>query len=272
MAKIKRSKLASVNVKKTDDVLIDFGATHFFFHSTKYFSTYRNIQEEDVQSASGISRIVGAGQVFIPIDGGMYFEAFHAPEFGENILSVWKLSRFLELEFDSDESGERGFCCITSKGTRKVVFRTDEVEGLYKMSVPKRIPDSTPSTATFCASMNDSPNHHCIVCTQAVTAQDNNRRTSILHDNLPLHWHFRTGHPNPNRYSRLAQTSPDVPFFPRSTLDQLFCIVRYYRANRERPDGPLCYQLLTVRVCHSNSYILTYQDHSCPHYPAPSTL
>lgn len=67
MAKIKRSKLASINNVKTEDVLIDSGAANFFFHSFKYFKNYRKIKEEDVQSASGISRIVGMGIVFIPI-------------------------------------------------------------------------------------------------------------------------------------------------------------------------------------------------------------
>lgn len=67
MANIKRSNLASINTTKTDDVLIDSSATHFFFHSIKYFQNYRRIEEKDVQSASGVSRIVGMDTIFIPI-------------------------------------------------------------------------------------------------------------------------------------------------------------------------------------------------------------
>lgn len=149
MAQIKRSKLATINVEKSNDTLIDPGATHFFFHSTKYFSTYRRFVEEDFQSAIGISQIVGVGQVLIPVNGGIYFEAYHAPEFGENILSVSKLSRFFTIEFSSEESGERSFCRMTSKQTGKVVYNTDEIDGLYKMNVPKVKPDEVSSWDSF---------------------------------------------------------------------------------------------------------------------------
>ena len=100
MAQIKRSKLASINHRKTDEAVIDSGATHLFFHSVKYFSEYRKIDDEDVQSASGVSRIVGVGKVLIPLEGGIYFDAYHAPEFGENILSV---SKFFFFFFESKQ-------------------------------------------------------------------------------------------------------------------------------------------------------------------------
>lgn len=158
----------------------------------------------------------------------MYFEAYHASEFGENILSVSMLSRFFTIELSSDETGNRSFCCITSKQTGMVVFRTDELYGLYKISVPKRTPSPTLTTATFCASMNDNSNTACIPCVQAIVAHGKNyRRTSILHENQQLQWHFRTGHTNPNRYLRLAETFPYVQFFPRRT--QLFCIPCQHR-------------------------------------------
>lgn len=46
MAKGKSSKLASVSIPKTDDALIDSGATHFVFHSTKYFKDYGKIKKD----------------------------------------------------------------------------------------------------------------------------------------------------------------------------------------------------------------------------------
>lgn len=71
MARVKfRSSIASVSTKKVYEALIDSGATHNFFHSKEFFHTYQEIHEE-VRSASGTSRIVGAGQVFLPLDGGI---------------------------------------------------------------------------------------------------------------------------------------------------------------------------------------------------------
>ena len=50
------------------------------------------------------------------------------------------------------------------------------------------------------------------------------RRTSELHEKKPLKWHFRTGHPSPTRYSQLFRFFPDVQFFPRNNLSEMFCI------------------------------------------------
>ena len=224
MAKVKRSKLSSLSSAKTDDALIDSGATHNFFHSVKYFKDYRRIKEEDVQSASGVSRIVGVGTVFIPIGGGFYFEAYHAPEFGENILSVSKLSTFFTIEFSTDDLGNQSICRMSAKPSGKLVFKSPETDGLYKMYIPKIQTDSNHPRHFFSVNMNIPVSLDCVVCASIVVPENDYRRKSLLHDNKPLQWHFRTGHPNPTRYSQLSQAFPDVPYFPQKTLTEMFCV------------------------------------------------
>ena len=164
--------------------------------------------------------------MFIPVDGEMYFEAYHTPEFGENIISVSKLSRFFTIEFSADKYGERSVCSLTSKRNGAIVFESKESEGLYKTDVPKQVQDLRPSEVFFAAADDDNSEPYCVVCSSVVALHNSNyRRTPLLHDNKSLQWHFRTGHPNPNRYSQLAKTFLDVPYFPRSTLDQTFCIL-----------------------------------------------
>ena len=73
--------------------------------------------------------------------------------------------------------------------------------------------------------MNNTENLECIVCaSSAVIPNGTYRRTSVLHENKPLQWHFKTGHPSPTRYSQLSRFFPDVPFFPRNNLSEMFCI------------------------------------------------
>ena len=95
------------------------------------------------------------------------------------------------------------------------------------MDVPKQVQNLPPSEVSFAAADDDNSEPSCVVCSSVVALHNNNyRRTPLLHDNKPLQWHFRTSHPNPNRYSQLAQTFSDVPYFPRRTLNQMFCIPR----------------------------------------------
>ena len=65
------------------------------------FETYERIDNEIVKAASADSILVGKGIVTLPIEGGIKFEAFHAPQFGSNIISVGLLSRLYEILFSN---------------------------------------------------------------------------------------------------------------------------------------------------------------------------
>lgn len=84
VAKLKfRSALATINSKKTDDAL---AGTHHLFHSKKYFVSYERVEPMTVESAINSSKIVGKGQIYLPVLGGMYIEAYQTPDFAEDIL------------------------------------------------------------------------------------------------------------------------------------------------------------------------------------------
>lgn len=136
MARLKfRTSIASISSKKTNEALIDSGATHNFFHSKDFFQTYKPF-DETVASASGTSRIVGVGQVFIPLDGGLFMDAYHVPDFAENILSVHDLSMSFDVLFHTDENTNICACHMLGISTQKTVFKTDNQAGLYMMSIP----------------------------------------------------------------------------------------------------------------------------------------
>ena len=86
-------------MNKTNVAYIDSGGTHHFFHSRSYFETYETIDTTDVSVASGKSNLVGKGTVTLPINGSLKVEAFHAPQFESNIISVRALSKTYEIAF-----------------------------------------------------------------------------------------------------------------------------------------------------------------------------
>lgn len=47
-----------------------------------------------------MSVIIGVCVVHIPLNGGMFVEAYHTTEFGENFLSVGKLAKLSLILFD----------------------------------------------------------------------------------------------------------------------------------------------------------------------------
>ena len=53
-------------------------------------------------AASGVSRLVGQGEVSIPLGGSMVSTAYHAPHFSSNILSVGLLSSNFIVAFTDD--------------------------------------------------------------------------------------------------------------------------------------------------------------------------
>ena len=65
----------------------------------------------------------------------------------------------------------------------------------------------------------------------------------LPHDNKALQWHYKTGHPSPDRLFRLAQTGQDVPQFPRDTLRNLFCVPCSFMMMRRAPDLKSSYEL-----------------------------
>lgn len=98
--------------------LFSIPAPPIIFHSKAFFHNYRLVQHEDVQPASGTSLIVGIRDVYIPIAGGMYVEAFHIPQFAENIISVGLLSKSFDVLFSSDNHDE--FMLLHRKGNSEV--------------------------------------------------------------------------------------------------------------------------------------------------------
>jgi len=84
---------------KNPDAYIDSGATHHFFHDRNSFETYTSISQEPVIGATGISEIIGKGIIRLPIDNGIYVEAYHAPKFSSNILSVGLLQKQYDITF-----------------------------------------------------------------------------------------------------------------------------------------------------------------------------
>ena len=85
-----RSSIATCNTRKSNVALVDPRGTHNFFFNKDCFLNYKPIQVEQVSSASGDSIILDVGTVFIPLDGGMDVEGYHAPHFSTNIFSVGK--------------------------------------------------------------------------------------------------------------------------------------------------------------------------------------
>ncbi len=62
---------------------------------------YSILNEEPVRGATGIAKIVGKVMVRLPIDNGIIVAAYHAPEFGSNILSLRHLLNNFEVLFSN---------------------------------------------------------------------------------------------------------------------------------------------------------------------------
>lgn len=66
----------------------------------------------------------------------------------------------------------------------------------------------------------------CQICANIsqTAIQEEESPASMSFKSKPLEWHYRTGHPSPSSYLRLAQTFEDIPYFTRSTMEGLFCV------------------------------------------------
>lgn len=139
MAKIKfKSTLEKFNDEKEPNALIDSGGTHHFFYSKSSFETYEEIPSKKVKSAAGQSSIVGRGTVRLPIDDGITVEAFHAPLFSWNILSVGKLSYMYDITLSTEinNSEKTSFCIFKRKGSASVILKQAIEGGFYIIKLP----------------------------------------------------------------------------------------------------------------------------------------
>lgn len=93
MAKVKyQTTVAEIWKSKSSDMLIDSGAMHHF-HDRYLFRNFETLKPREVQSASGMSEIVGKGQVFVPIGTGFLVDALFTPNFCSHIISVSMLKK-----------------------------------------------------------------------------------------------------------------------------------------------------------------------------------
>lgn len=112
MVKLKfQRRVACLSEEKFKDASIDSSATHKFFHKLSSFITYERVNEEPVKAESSTYRIFGKRMFKLPIDGGITIEAYHAPEFSANIISVRLLLSTYAVEF-AETCEAKAFCCI----------------------------------------------------------------------------------------------------------------------------------------------------------------
>lgn len=87
-----KSQVVHFSQSKFNSVYIDSGATHQFFQSRSSFIEYEAIDVEQIQAALGAARLVGKVHVWRTLINGTFIEAYHAPAFQSNILSVGIIS------------------------------------------------------------------------------------------------------------------------------------------------------------------------------------
>ena len=211
-----RSTVATVSKNKSDTSLVDSGGTHHFFHSKTFFRKYEVMYKTNVQSATETSIIAGKGQVFLPIYGGVYVEAYHTPHFAENVLSVSFLSRMFDLLFSSYGSiHDHVTYYFKQKGTTRISDTIQEEDSLFGLNVSPSGSLPVAGDGQYSPG-NDNDCHICMAATRTYVP--------LLHDNEALNWNYRTGHSSAERYMRLSRTFPSVPSFTRNILRNQLCI------------------------------------------------
>lgn len=132
MAKIKfRTSIATSKDMNSFHCLIDSGATHHFFRLREAFLSYKNFPKQEALSASGPSIIVGKGEFKLQVNKGIVVEAYHAPHFTTNNLSVDLLSQKYDILFSSTttESDTSCFCIISRQEDKSEVARISMEDG-----------------------------------------------------------------------------------------------------------------------------------------------
>ena len=191
MAKIKfRSLVAEISEKKTDDGLIDSGATHNFFHSRSSFITYTRMFDVPVEGATGSAKVVGKGTVWVPIGRGMKITAYHVPAFSQNILSGGSLSVDFEVVFSTSIRPEN---CdfIMMKGFNDIIGEYPMKNGLFLVPIATK---------------------KCLKVKPKVYVNRTREFKKIDE------WHRKLGYPHPNRIAELASHCDDAPNLNSSSL------------------------------------------------------
>ncbi len=188
-----RSNLAESSRMKVDDAYIDSGATHHFFHQRSIFLNYTKMNEEPVQGAMGITKIIGKGYVKLPTENSIPVEAYHAPMFSANILSVALLSDHYEVVF-SKSLNNYSACFFMCKKTFEIVAEYPLRGGLYPFNLPS-------------------------ITRKAYTIYTRSKKLE--------EWHRKLGHISSERLFRLSKMAEDVPPFDkelRKHFESIPCI------------------------------------------------
>lgn len=134
MAKIKfRAKIASSHGANLVKFHISFGGTSHSFFSRSSFSRFEKIYKKIVKSASGVSIFVEKGLVELPSDNDHFSEAYHAPQFSTNKLSVGVLTVRYKILFTIDSPAKLGVstCNVTHRSKTKVALTSPISDGLF---------------------------------------------------------------------------------------------------------------------------------------------
>ena len=187
MAQVKfRSKIAEFSETKNPNAYVGSGATHYFFYRRSSFSTYETIKEENVQGANATSKIVGKGTVTLPIGDGINVEAYHAPKFSSNIISVEWLQKNFEIVFSESISVYPG-CLFMKKGTMSIIDEVKLKDDLYPLIL------SIPNPKSYQAN-------------------------AVKKNNSVDEWHRELGHLSPNRLNKLSEMNSSIPTFDRELI------------------------------------------------------
>ena len=200
MAKMKfKSNVAQLSDEKSDDALVDSGATHHFVHDRAAFKTYESIDPIDVGTADGSSYVVGKGIVTIQLDVEVEVEAYHAPSFQSHILATNLLSEMYEVIFSSSINDRKAcyLCKLGSLDVTDIVWETPCVNGTYNATNPIKKISKKPTVAA--------------------------NQVKVSHDNY-ARWHAIVGHVSSDRYQKLSAVAQDVPNFPRTLTDSHQCV------------------------------------------------
>jgi len=236
MARINfRSTIATCADEKTNDALVDSGGSHHFFHSRNDFIEYEEMEIADVQAASELSIIVGRGKVLIPLEGGFYMEAYHAPHFQSNILSVGLLTSHYNILFTMEPPSRNGLSsCIFSQRSSNKIIKVIEIgnDGLYRLMYPRRRQPRQSIGGPTSRKDHDQQDLTCLMCRKVFSSS---KKTQL---ELMLEWHNKVGHPHAARYIELSNQVEDVPQFPRQDLESILCIPCAIGKVQRRPIQP----------------------------------
>lgn len=216
MAKIKfKTTLAKCSDNKSKDWLIDSGASHHFCNNKSMFVSYESTLTTQVQAAAEVSILVGKGQIYIPLAGGLVITAYHAPHFQTNIVSVGMLTDMLNVSFSKDPPARNNVStCLVYKRRSAKPCNMIEInsDGLYRILNEKGF------SAQGVVEVARSGRNEVVRNNWPVSSG----RASHL--NMALEWHNKTGHPHTNRYMKLANMFENIPKFPRQVLDEMLCV------------------------------------------------